>query len=121
MYNRSRFIFFLSVGIKIKIMFEFVKKEEAFEEHRADFANRVCQLVYSKCSNDIEKAVKEIEPLYDDFEENVRNIYELINSSIPLFAYYELKKHGADNYGFDEKEYSEALSNAKSACTEYYE
>ena len=102
-------------------MFEFVKKQEAFEEHRADFANRVCQLVYSKCGNDIEKAVKEIEPLYNDFEENVRNIYELIGRYIPLFAYYELKKHGADNYGFDEKEYSEALNNAKSACREYYE
>ncbi len=102
-------------------MFEFVTKKEAYNEHRADFANRVCKLVYNKCENDIEKAVKEIEPLYDDFEENVRNVYELIGSYIPLFAFFELKKHGADNYGFHEKEYNEAIGNAKKACSEYYE
>lgn len=102
-------------------MFEFVTKQEAFEEHRADFANRVCKLVYNKCENDIEKAVQEIEPLYDDFERNVRNVYELIGRYIPLFAFFELKKYGADNYGFDDKEYDEAIENAKKACTEYYE
>lgn len=101
-------------------MFEFVTKEEAFKEYRARFANRVCKLVYNKCENDIEKAVKEIELLYNDFEINVRNVYELIDSHIPLFAFFELKKHGADNYRFNDKEYSEAIENAKKACTDYY-
>lgn len=101
-------------------MFEFVTKREAFNKHRADFANRVCKLVYNKCENNIEKAIMEIEPLYDDFEGNVRNIYELIDSHIPLFAFFELKKYGANNFGFNDEEYNEAIENTKKACIEYY-
>ena len=80
----------------------------------------MCRLIYLQNGKDIDKAVKEGESIFDEFEEHIRNIYELIDSSIPLIAYYELKKHGADNWDFDDKEYKQALESAKTACESYY-
>lgn len=102
-------------------MSKFISKESAFEyDHRAVFANRVCKLIYNKCENDIAVAVKEIKPLYDNFEECVRNVYELVDTCIPLFAYFELLKNGRENYGMSENEYADALADANKACDEYY-
>jgi len=102
------------------MQFEFKNKVEAFDEDRSGFANRICKLIYNQSGNDIEKAIKEYENIFSDIDEHVENIYELIGEYIPLIAYYELKKYGADNYDFDDEEYEQALINAKTACDNYY-
>ena len=104
----------------MEIICDFATKEEAFNEHRADFANRVCKLVYNSCDNDIERAFTEIKAYHDYFEDNVRNIYELVFKYIPLFAYYEMRTNGADNYGFNDAEYKANLKLAEEACERYY-
>lgn len=98
-------------------MLNFIPKEQAFGGGRAGFANRVCKALFNNCGNNLDKALKDIEPIYEDFFENVRNIYE---AKIPLFALYELIKDGADNYGFTEEEYKVGKDNTKKACYEYY-
>lgn len=100
--------------------FEFKNKVEAFGQDRSGFANMVCRLLYLQNGKDLDKAIKEGESIFCEFEEHVRNIYELIDDSIPLIAYYELKKYGADNWGFDEQEYTQAIENSKKACEDYY-
>lgn len=87
---------------------------------RSNFANRVLKLIYQKNNYDIDKSIIEAEPFFDDFEEHVRNIYELISSEIPLYAYYELKKYGADNFGLTDDEYIEAINNTITASNRYY-
>jgi hypothetical protein len=99
-------------------MFEFIGKDEEFD-YRSEFANDVCRLLLkAKGFNFISN--EDIEPIYNHFEDHVRNVYELIDSEIPLFALYELRKHGADNYGFTEVEYQQAILNAQKACSEYF-
>jgi len=100
--------------------YNFKSKTEAFDEDRAGFANRVCKLIYNQNNNDIDKAIIECGSIYSDFDEHIRNIYELIDNYIPLMAYYELKKYGADNFGLNDNEYDVALQNSKKACEDYY-
>jgi hypothetical protein len=80
-------------------------------DDRSDFANNVCVLLLQSVHNDIDEALKQVKKIHDHFYENVRNVYELINTKIPLFALYELLKHGADNYGLSDVEY-EAAKNS---------
>ena len=101
-------------------VFKFISKEKALSQDRSEFANMVCKLIYNKNDKDLKKAVKDVEKAFLMFEEYVRNIYELIDDSIPMFAYYRLKKYGAENWDFSEKEYNQALETCKRACIEYY-
>lgn len=100
--------------------FVFENKKEAFDIDRAGFANRVCKLIYQQNNKDVDKAIEFGEKIFSDFDDHVRNIYELIGQYIPLIAYYELKTFGADNFDFNEEEYEKALQSAKSACELYY-
>ena len=100
--------------------FEFKNKVDAFSQNRSGFANMVCRLLYLHSGKDLDKAIEEGSGIFSEFEEHVRNIYELIDDSIPLMAYYQLKEYGADNWDFDEQEYKQALDNAKKACHDYY-
>ena len=100
--------------------FKFISKEEAFSQNRSEFANMVCKLIYNQNNKDLEKSIKDVEKALLMFEEYVRNIYELIDDSIPLFAYYRLKKYGAQNWDFSEKKYNEALKLCANACVNYY-
>ena len=100
--------------------FEFENKVEAFEQGRSGFANMVCRLLYLQNDKDLDKAIKEGESIFCEFKEHVRNIYELIEDSIPLIAYYNLKKYGAYDLDLDEEEYKEALDKCKKACDDYY-
>ena len=100
-------------------LFEFEKDFKKLD-NRSIFANRICKLIYIKNDSNVNKSIKEAEPYFNDLYEHVRNIYELIENEIPLFAYYELAKHGADNYGFTEQEYEEAMMKIKIACNKYY-
>lgn len=98
--------------------FTFIPKNGT--DARAIFANQVCQLLYDTNSGDMPNIIIEIKPFYDHFREFVRNVYELIDSEIPLFALYELKTLGADNWDFSNEEYDGAISRAIKACTDYY-
>lgn len=96
--------------------FEFIPKEDAFDGDRSGLANNVCKLLYQKYKDDLDVAIIEGEIFFDGFEAVIRNIYELIDREIPLYAYYELMKPDADNWGFDEEEYKTAISNTIEAC-----
>ena len=89
-------------------------------DYRSVFANRVLKLIYQKHNGNLEEAVKEAEPYFDDFESLIRNIYELVENEIPLYAYYKLLKHGADNYGFNGIEFTEKIAKTREACALYY-
>jgi hypothetical protein len=90
-------------------MFEFKKDNQ---DQRAEFANDVCQLIIDKHHGVIEAAAGSLKKIRAYFNENVRNIYELVDSEIPLFALYELMNNGADNYGFTWEEYNDALERS---------
>ena len=100
--------------------FKFKTKLESFEDYRAGFANRICKLLYYKSNGDLNKCVKEGDNLFIDIENHVRNVYELIDSNIPLMAYYELLNDGPDNWDFTAEEYEQALLRTAKACKEYY-
>jgi hypothetical protein len=100
--------------------FKFKNKVEAFEQGRSGFANMVCRLIYLQSDKDLDKAIKEGESIFCQFEEHVRNIYELIEDSIPLIAYSQLKEYGADDLDLNKEEYKQALDECKKACDDYY-
>ncbi len=108
------------------MMFKFKNKEELFIEHawsdRQGFANRVCKMFYELHNGDVDKCIssKEFIEVYQDFDYHVRNIYELVENRIPLFALYELVKNGADNYDFTKEEYDAHLDDIKKSCKIYY-
>lgn len=99
--------------------FDFETNLENLDE-RSVFANRICKLIFDKHSGDLDKSIIEAEPYFNDLEEFVRNIYELVENEIPLYAYYILLKYGADNWGFEENEYQEKIAKTRYACTLYY-
>ena len=107
-------------------MFNFKNKEDVWEEHtwdgRAGFANRICKLIYDKYEGDTDKIItsNEFIKLYNDLDEWVRNIYEVYDSKVPLISLYELKEHGADNYGYTDEEYTKSIDNCIEACKKYY-
>jgi hypothetical protein len=93
-----------------------------FEEHddRAKFANRVCKLLIQASDKDYEKAVKQLDDIYEFFQEHVRNVYELIWHEIPLFGLYELYKYEPSNWGFTQEEYESAKLRSRKACEVFY-
>lgn len=100
-------------------MFEFDVNPQDMDS-RAIFANRVCKLIYQQYENYIKLIVKEIKPFYNDFEEHVRNVYELIPKQIPLFAYIHLKECGAEGLSMSESEYNKAIESTLNACKYFY-
>ena len=99
---------------------KFIENQEKLD-YRSIFANRILKLIYEKHSGDLDKAIIEAEPFFKDFEEIIRNIYELINSEIPLYHYYELLKYGFENFDITEEEYQKDLEITKKACKLYYD
>jgi hypothetical protein len=98
--------------------YKFVNKTDTCE--RSKFANKVCQLLVDSHNKDIVAALKEIGPIYDHFQNHVRNIYELIDSEIPLFALYDLARYGKDNWNFNKEEYRDNKIITMRACARYY-
>ena len=88
---------------------------------RSIFANKICKLIYDKNNCDLDESIKEAETYFFYLDEYVRNIYELVDSEIPLYSYYQLLKYGANNYGFNEDEYQEKLVITRDACKLYYD
>lgn len=91
---------------------------------RSKFANAVCDLIVEKYlgENCIENSAvsDELVEIYDYFDAEVRNIYEKINTEIPLFALYELLSFGPENWGMTEEEYNIVLDMTIKACEQYY-
>lgn len=87
---------------------------------RSVFANRILKLIYDKHNGDLDKSIKEAELYFNDLEEYVKNIYELVDSEIPLYAYYRLLKYGSVGLGLEENEYQEIIEKTKDACIYYY-
>ena len=102
---------------------ELFKFEKDFNklDYRSIFANRVLKLIYQKHNGDLEKSMDEAELFFKDFEDIIRNFYELVYDEVPLYAYYRLLKYGADAYGLTEAEYLKAKETTRSACEFYYE
>ncbi len=99
--------------------FEF-KKNLKNLDGRSEFANRVFKMIYQKNNGNLDKSCEEAIPFFNDFEEYVRNFYELVDNDLPLYSYYRLNKYGADSYSITEEEFEEAVNNAKKACNKYY-
>lgn len=73
--------------------------------YKAIWVNQTCKLLYQKYNGDLnnKEFLNELREYYEGAQEYVRNIYEVVNSEIPLFSWYELKvKYGFDEYMFDE-------------------
>ncbi len=87
---------------------------------RSIFANRVCKLLFDSYLVNLDDDILYVKKIYQDFDDNIRNFYELVENEIPLFALYELKQYGAKNWGFTEKEYNDAYTRTKNACLEWY-
>lgn len=100
--------------------FEFVTNREELDE-RSIFANAVCKLIVTKNDGSLIASIREVESVYNMFSIHVRNIYELVDTEIPLFALYELNKHGSDNFMLTQEEFIQAKHNAVNACAEYYD
>jgi hypothetical protein len=97
------------------------KKEN--QNSRSEFANLACKLLVKANGNNIESAVSNIQPLYDMFFDNVRNIYELVTSEIPLFTLYELTNtenlddHCESYWEIDKKE---AIHQVSRICVDWF-
>ena len=99
--------------------FEFETDLEDLDE-RSEFANAVCKLIVDKNNGNLINSLNEVGDIYDMFFISVRNIYELVDSEIPLFALYELHNFGADNLGLTPEEFKQAKQSSMLACSEYY-
>ena len=89
-------------------------------DERSIFANLVLKLIYQKNNGNLDKAIIEAEPYFTDFEIHIRNVYELVENEIPLYAYGRLMKYGADNFGYSDKEFTDILYKIRDACVRYY-
>lgn len=103
-------------------MSEFVTREECGD--RADFCNKVFDIIVQKNDYDIDLSLKEAEPLFEYFDEYVYDVYEVIDSEIPLWQLHNLllhkEDHGEDNWGYTQEEYDDFLQDARNACELYY-
>lgn len=77
---------------------------------RTDFANNCCEMLYRLYNGDFSNDVfiKEIKLLQTQFEEHVRNVYELTDE-IPLFEYINFLQ-ADDRDDFYSREFEEILS-----------
>lgn len=99
-------------------MFNF--KEVDKLNYRSEFANAVFKLIYEKHNGDLDKCLIDAKLLADYFREQVRNIYELVYSEIPMWSLLDLRQYGKDNYDLSENEYLDAIERTKEACKRYY-
>jgi hypothetical protein len=91
-------------------------------DYRAIFANRVLKLIYEKHNGDLDKAVIEAAPFFEEMDEIIRNVYELIDSQIPLWNYNRVKNCAKEQLGYKtEEEREEELAKTIGACRVYYD
>jgi hypothetical protein len=98
------------------------------QDERAVFANQVLKLLWYRYTRITDNPLAnphfliELKSIYRAFDEHVRNIYEIIDDQIPLFAYYQVLKDGHNGYNmweeFESKE--DALAVIESCCVSIY-
>lgn len=98
--------------------FDFIAPDECDE--RALFANRICKILYDKHNGNPDEAIIDGKKIFEGMEKFVRNIYELVENEIPLYAYSRLLELGKDNYDLTQEEYESALDATIKACLYYY-
>lgn len=102
-----------------------------FKEHfeyyncddRAVFANSIFKLIYQKYKGNFTNPLMldECSKMDGYLDEHVRNIYEVVDSEIPMIAYIQVLTDGANGYGeWQSYTQSEALNIIKSYCDKYY-
>lgn len=102
-------------------MIRYVFKKDINQlDSRSIFVNRICKLLYEKYGGDSYAAIKLEKSYFKDFEEHIRNIYQFIDTEIPLYAFYELNQNGSNGLDMTDDEYAVALYNTAIACIEYY-
>ena len=84
------------------------------------FINSICKLIYDKHNGNLDSAIIEVEQYFDNSICFIKGVYDLIDTEIPLYAYYILLKYGAENYGLNESEYQHRLNTTRTACIYYY-
>lgn len=92
-------------------------------DDRSKFANRIFQLIYNKYQGDFANILmlQEAAEFVESLDEYVRNIYEVIDSEIPMMAYIQVHKHGADGYcEWEEYTTVEALNIIEGYCHRFY-
>lgn len=99
---------------------------KAFEFKPLEDLNSVSIIVNNECQKLLDKhslysAIKNLEHLYNDCKSKYPELINLIDTEIPLFAYYELRLFGKDNWSMTENTYHNALCNCKDKCFEYYD
>ena len=101
------------------MIYEFLPRQSIIDD-RAKFANAICDLIAKNSPYSIYGSMEQIKTIYEYFEKHVRNIYELIDSQIPLFAYYNLRQVDEDNYGWTKEQYLQNLEISKKAASNYH-
>ena len=86
-----------------------------------DFINNVSRLILIAHEWNIDDALEsgDVEKYYEYFDEYTSNFYEwtdVHNMVCPLFTLYDLRKHGADNYGLTQNEFEKIEKECKYAC-----
>lgn len=87
---------------------------------RIEFAEDVCKLLceqYGDLENRILPDLRIVEKYYNHFFENVRNIYQFVDSDIPLFRYFELAK---EEFEGTLSEYAEVIEAIRNKCINHY-
>lgn len=99
--------------------FQFKENNELLDE-RSLFANLGLKLIYQSQDGVLKNCLPQLEEYWERLEENVRNVYELVETELPLIAYMKLRALGLDGWDFTEEEYDAALASTEKACHEYY-
>lgn len=85
---------------------------------RAKFVNYTCKLFYEKYKDDLASHIKELKQFNLMCDDCVRNVYELIDTQIPLLAWYQIYTSYNDmDLEIDTKT---ALKICIDACNDYY-
>lgn len=71
------------------------------DDYRADGANDLLHALFLKHNSDIKSPLfrQELEYAYEWIKDHVRNIYEVIDTEIPLMAYHQVLTNGHKGYG----------------------
>lgn len=94
-------------------------------DERAIFANIAFKMLWQKYQGNYSSITfqNEARELAMYFDEYVRNIYEVIDSEIPMMAWTNFLKYGFDASAFDEEDEmtsEKRLSMIYDACKKYY-
>ena len=93
------------------------------DDDRSTFANAIFKLIYNKYNGDFNNVLllKESSEMLGYLDDFVRNIYEVIDSEIPMMAYLQVLKYGSHGFcEWDEYSTPEALNVIESYCYKYY-